>query len=228
MKHFVAAFLTAMTMTSAFAQVIIFEEEVRTTRVTVINGGQIENHGDIQIGRAPRPRANGRLGIGSSVITSDNRAGVVKSMFVAKDIVVVFDSYYGNRQWKLKDIAVTSGCNGPFCAGDTVITSDHRAGVVKGYFSNGDIVVFDSYYGNRTWNQSEIALTNGCDSMFCTGDKVITSDNRSGVVKAFHPNGDLEVFDSYYGNRTWDRQEISITAGVCANIYVNRVRMCHR
>lgn len=218
--------LTLVSSSGVSAQVIIFEEEVRTTRVTVINGGHVDTHGDLEIVRKPRERSQGRVRIGSKVITSDNRNGEIRSMFVSDDKVVVYDNYYGNRTWRLKDIAVTSGCVGPFCVGDDVITSDNRSGKVQGFFNDGKIVVYDNYYGNRTWSQNKIGITDGCDSLFCVGDKVITSDNRNGVVKGFHANGNVVVYDYYYGNRTWSQEKISITNGVCGNIYIERINFC--
>lgn len=228
MKFIPLTMLSLMVSANVAAQVIIFEEEVRSSRVTVINGGYVDRHGDFEIIRRPRERAQGRVRIGSKVITSDNRSGVIKSMFVSDDKVVVYDNYYGNRTWRLKDIAVTSGCVGPFCVGDSVITDDNRSGEVKGFFNNGKIVVYDNYYGNRTWSQNKIAITDGCDNTFCIGDRVITSDNRNGVVKGFHADGKVIVYDNYYGNRQWSQNNISITNGVCGNIYIERVHFCPR
>lgn len=208
-------------------QTIIFEEEVRTTRLIIV-GGYEERHGDTHIVRSRRNREQGRIRIGSKVITSDLREGTVKAMSTSRDSITVYDSYYGNRSWSLDRIAVTNCCVDVFCVGDKVITSDERNGVVAGYFGDGRIVVKDSYYGNRTWSTDRVAVTEGCTDQLCVGDRVVTSDNRNGTVSGFHANGQVVVYDSYYGNRKWSEDRISLTEGVCANIYVERVEFCRR
>ena len=207
---------------------IIFEESTTTTKkLTIINNGQQELYGSIDLARAPRTYSAGRVRIGDNVITSDKRHGVVKSMFVSSNKVVVNDRYYGNRTWTLSDIAVTSGCaTRSLCVNDDVITSDKRSGTIAGYFGDGTIVVNDRYYGNRIFNQKDIALTDGCSSLFCKGDSVITSDNRSGVVSGFFGDGTIIVNNEYYGNRVFNQDDISITEGVCSNIYVDRLSFC--
>lgn len=226
-KTFLPLLLLGIFSNSLMAQPIIFEEEVRTTKMTIINGGQVEKHGDVEIVRGPRERKQGRVRVGSRVITRDDREGTVVSMFISKNLVVVRDSYHGNRQWTLDEIAVTSGCLGVFCVNDRVITSDNRSGVVAGFFNDGTVVVKDSYHGYRQWPQRELAVTVGCNHLFCINDKVITSDDREGTVSGFYSNGYIAVLDSYHGYRTWREDEISITKGVCANIYVRRVNFCY-
>lgn len=228
MKKFLLG-MTLLTSLTTYADTkIIFEEQTTTTtKLTIINNGEQIKYGDIDVARAPRTFQKGHVRIGDKVITSDNRSGVVQSMFVAKNTIVVYDSYYGNRTWKLSDIAVTSGCvNDSLCVGDDVITSDEREGKIAGYFGDGNVVIYDSYYGNRTWEQKEIAITYGCTNLFCKDDKVITSDNRSGRVSGFFRDGTVIIYDHYYGNRTWNQGDISVTEGLCTNIYIKRIEFC--
>lgn len=217
-----------LTFQSAQAGKIIFEQTTVTETSIVLEGGMSVELGKISIVRPYTSLKSGTVRINSTVITSDNRSGVVKGMFVNENKVIVQDSYYGNRTWTLDNIAVTEGCSGSLCVGDKVITSDNRSGVVKGYFNSGKIVVQDSYYGNRTWNADKVAFGFGCTDLLCAGDQVITSDNRSGEVVGFFGDGKVVVQDSYYGNRTWNADKIALTTAVCTNIYIQRVKFCHR
>jgi len=225
MKKILVGFL-AVASVSGYAQNIIFEE-VNDSNIVIVNGGAQIEFGSTNLVIAPRSYPKGRVRIGDQVITDDMRDGEIKSMFLSTNEIVVKDAYYGNRKWTAGQIAVKAGCVGFHCVEDRVVTSDMREGTVKGYFGNGDIVVQDRYYGNRRWKASEIGLTSGCSSTFCTGDRVITSDGREGRIKAFFPNGSIAVADSYYGLRDWESRDISVTSGVCSNIYVQRVRFCH-
>lgn len=219
--------ITIATLANAQSSAIIFEESTTTTRsVTVLQGGLSVDLGGIQVVRPHRRMSKGNVGIGSAVITSDNRNGTVTGIFVQQNRIVVQDSYYGNRTWNLNQIAVTRGCNGPHCVGDEVITSDNRSGKFVGYFNDGRIVVKDSYYGNRTWKVHQVGMSMGCTPELCSGDTVISSDNRSGVVSGFFPDGRVVVKDSYYGNRTWRSDQLAMTQAVCTNIFIQRVRLC--
>jgi hypothetical protein len=228
-----AAFLGALALFAAVqpkaqAQAIIFEEEVVTRKLTIMPGGMEVLHGSVIIGGPRREMMKGRVKIGSSIITHDMLPGTLLAMNVAENTLTVKDGYYGNRTTNLNKIAVTSGCVGPFCVGDQVITNDQLTGTVMGFFNDGDLVVKDGYYGNRRKSQNSLALTYGCSGMFCIGDKVITKDNMSGVVKGFHADGSIVVKDGYYGMRTHSETSLSVTEGVCANIFIQRVRFCRR
>jgi hypothetical protein len=228
MKSLISALILASSIGSVFAQTIIFEEQTTTTRkLTIINGGMEIKYGQTPIAVPMRAYSAGRVRIGDNVITSDNRAGKVQSVFVAQQKIVVADSYYGNRTFSLDKIAVTQGCVNSICVDDKVVTSDNRDGKVAGYFSDGRVVVSDSYYGYRTFSQDNVALSLGCTELFCVGDSVITSDNRNGKVTAFFGDGRITVADSFYGNRTFSEENVSVTSGVCTNIYTHRVNFCN-
>ena len=193
-----------------------------------------QEHGSVRVVRARRPLPAGRVKIGSQVITSDNRRGTLVGMSVSNDRVVVEDPsvYYGKRSFNLNQIAVTQGCVEGICVGDSVVTSDLREGRVVGFFADKRIVVEDPsvYYGLRQFTIDKLGIKEGCSDLFCIGDRVITGDNREGEVIAFNYNGSIVVKDPsvYYGNRNWDERKISLTRGVCANIFVERVEFCRR
>lgn len=224
---FMSVIATA-SLANAQNSAIIFEETTTTTTrsVTVLKGGLEVGLGDVRVIRPHVRMSKGNVRIGSHVITSDNRSGVVTGIFVQENKIVIKDSYYGNRTWNLHQVAVTQGCIGAHCVGDMVITSDNRKGTFAGYFNDGRMVVTDSYYGNRTFAHSAVGMSVGCTELFCAGDRVITSDNRSGVVSGFFPDGRVIIQDSYYGNRTWRSEQIALTEAVCANIFIERVRSC--
>lgn len=218
--------LTMLLTGSAQAAGIIFEQETTRTKVTILDSGMSVDIGNITLIRPRLKMEQGRVRVGSTVITSDNRSGTVTGIFPNDNKIVVSDSYYGNRTWTLDKIAVTNGCSGAVCVNDNVVTSDNRSGRVVGYFNSGNIVVYDSYYENRTWDSSKVAFAFGCSGDFCAGDKVITTDNREGKISAFFPNGDVVVYDSYYENRTWSRSKIALTGAICTNIYIQRTEFC--
>lgn len=229
MKKFFMGTVLLLSLNSLANSVIIFEQST-TTKLTIINDGQQERFGNLDIIRAPRPyypSLKGRIRIGDRVITSDKREGVVKSMFPSSDNVVVFDEYYGNRTLMLSQIAVTSACaTRSLCVDDEVITSDKRSGVIAGYFGDGTIAVKDKYFGYRIFEQRQLAVTEGCTNYFCIGDRVITSANRSGVVSGFFGDGTVAINDSYFGYGIFRQKDLSITDGVCSDIYIERVNFC--
>lgn len=222
--------IAVASLASAQNSAIIFEETTTTTTrsVTVLKGGLEVELGGIQIVRPHVRMSKGNVRVGSQVITSDNRSGTVTGIFVQQNRIVVQDSVFGNRTWGLNQIAVTQGCYGPHCVGDTVVTSDNRTGRFAGYFNDGRLVVTDSVFGNRTFSINSVGMSMGCTYELCAGDRVITSDNRSGIVAGFFPDGRIVVRDSVFGNRTWSFAQIALTEAVCANIFIERVRSCGR
>ncbi len=189
-------------------------------------GGMEVRIGDVRLVRAFRKHAPGTVRIGSKVITTDGREGIITGMFIDKNKVVVQDDYYGNRNWTTDQIAVTQGCMGPFCIGDKAVVSDGREGIVAGYFNSGALAVKDDYYGNRIREQAKVAVMNACSEHFCSGDTVITADGRAGILQGFLGDGRVAVKDDYYGNRFWKRSDVAVTQAVCANIFVRRVGYC--
>lgn len=173
-----------------------------------------------------RTREQGILRIGDTVITADNRSGVVDSIFPQTNKVVVRHKTYGNRSWSPDKIAVTNGCTKWICVGDKVVTLDRRSGEVVGYFNNGNVVVLNGTYGYRTFSPEKVALTVGCTSSFCTGDSVITSDNRYGTIVGFFPKGLVVVYHQVYGDRLFRPENIVVKVATCTSSYVQRPHSC--
>lgn len=105
---FISVIATA-SLANAQNSAIIFEETTTTTTrsVTVLKGGLEVGLGDVRVIRPHVRMSKGNVRIGSHVITSDNRYGVVTGIFVQENKIVIKDSYYGNRTWNLHQVAVT-------------------------------------------------------------------------------------------------------------------------
>lgn len=222
--------LSLLSFSSAgFSRSIIFEEPTSTqsyNNISVLDGGMVVNFGRIEHIRKKYQFEQGRVRIGSWVITADGARGKVVGMFLATDKVVVQDHILQNKTWSTSKIAVTNGCVDAFCVGDKVITVDQNTGTVVGYFGNGQLVVQTSILENKIWNQNQVAFAFGCSAENCVGDGVITADEKNGRISGLFGDGRIVVQNAILQHRIWFPEQIALTNAVCTNIYFRRVHFC--
>ena len=228
-KKAVASALIIASMQSAHAGKIDIDVDFGNQQVTVSTNGMEITIQNKKLYRKRVQMVPGRIAIGSFVITDGNSQGKIVAMNPTTKVITIQRIYDGELLQKtLAQIAVTQGCDGAFCTGDNVITDGHSEGKIVGFFANGTIVIQRIYDGELLQKtDAQLALTDVCDGLFCTGDKVITDGNSVGRVAGILSNGTIIVRRDYDGELL-DKaaSQLSVTSAICANIYINRVTSC--
>jgi len=203
--------------------------DTTTTTVVIKPGGMEIRYGETRIVRGHRAYRVGRININDTVITSNGRVSKVVGIFPSDRTIIVRDNFFGDiRTLPIDNVAVTSGCVNSLCVGDKVITQNRRDSTIEGFFSDGTMVVKDTFFSDlRTVGQDSIAITTGCTEMFCVGDKTITRANRESTIVGFYGNGTIVLKDSFFGDyRLANAYDLALISGVCTNIYTSRIRTC--
>jgi len=125
--------------------------------------------------------------------------------------------------WTRAEIAVTTGCSGAFCIGNTaysVTQSVSEQVQIVAIFQNGSFVLrfLSSNRLSGGWTSAEIAATRGCSAGVCVGDtayRVTQQDSRQVQVVGVQSNGSfvLRFLDTNGLGSGWSRAEVAVTKG---------------
>lgn len=169
---------------------------------------------------------------GDRIITSGNYPGNIVEIFTSGKATVKLDGYSGNSVYNLSTLSSSTnngGGNGGgnysrLQPGDRIITSGDYTGVVKEVFSNGKIkVTLDGYSGLNDYNESALSKAVYCTGRVCTGDRIITSGDYTGLVKESFENGKVKIsLDGYSSLSTYTDTSISRSVSSYGGFYVGQ------
>ena len=221
-----AAILAVATVSTAQAQQVNIDVDFNTKQVTVTADGMEVRFGERTYYRKNVDMRNGRIAIGSNVITRTGAHGKVVAMNPTTRMITVYVNFV-NQNFKLSDLGVTSGCNRVFCVDENVVL-DRGAGIqhgqVRGFFADGTVAVYAGFI-TQLVKPYEIGLTDVCSDLFCTGDNVVLDNGQHGKISGIFADGSYSVYANYVEQRLAERR-LSMTSAICGNIYINRVEYC--
>jgi hypothetical protein len=128
--------------------------------------------------------------------------------------------------WSRSEVAVTTGCSGSFCVGNSAyrVASDSRLVQIAGLSLDGTYVVrfLDTGAMAGGWSSAELAATRGCSQGVCVGQSVyrVASDSRLTQVVGIQSDGTfvLRFLDNGGWGGGWSRSEVAVTTG-CGRTY---------
>ncbi len=157
----------------------------------------VQRHFNAETMRLRESSPVGPLRVGSSVMSTDLRMGIVNRI-TPEGAYVQVDGL--ERRYDIRHLAVSNGCNGVFCLNELVMIGHNQNVItaqVAGFHPDGRIAVrgLDQVSHLRFMlDPSEIAFTQACIGTLCTNDQVsITNRGWQGRIEAIYPDKRIVV-----------------------------------
>ncbi|MFN7729631.1 MAG: hypothetical protein ACK5P7_10785, partial [Bdellovibrio sp.] len=166
--------------------------------------------------------------VGQSVYIASGSAGLAQVVRIDRGGTFqlrFLDTGAVSGAWSRHDLAVTTGCAGSFCVGNSAyrVASDSRLVQIVGLALDGSYVVrfLDTGAVSGGWT-TELAATRGCFQGVCVGQSVyrVSADSRLTQVVGIQDDGTfvLRFLDNGGLGGGWSRYDVAVTVG-CGRIY---------